>query len=327
MSPIDRLTPSRAADWPELPSAHWADTLETLHLWCQIVGKIRMELSPWLNHSWSVPLYVTARGLTTSPIPVGGLTLEIDFDFVDHVLPIRTSDGRTDSLALEPKSVARFYRELLGTLSRMGVDVSIHEFPNELPDPIPFPDDEVHGEYDPEHVRQLLGALVQSDRVFKAFRSRFTGKASPVHFFWGSFDLAVTRFSGREAPEHPGGIPHLPDEITREAYSHEVSSCGFWPGNREAPDPIFYAYAYPTPEGYSDASVRPEAAFWLTELGEFALPYEAVRTAGSPDEAIDAFLESTYAAAADLARWDRGNLEREAGFRPLLRHRRKDLSG
>jgi hypothetical protein len=278
-----------------------------------------MELSPWLNHSWSVPLYVTSRGLTTSPIPYGGLSLEIAFDFVDHVLPIRTSDGRTRSLLLEPKSVAEFYHELLGTLSDMDVNLSIHPMPNELPEPIPFPDDEIHGEYDPEHVRPLWGALVQSDRVMKAFRARFTGKASPVHFFWGSFDLAVTRFSGREAPEHPGGIPYLPDEITREAYSHEVSSCGFWPGNREAPDPIFYAYAYPTPEGFSEASVRPEEAFWLSDLGEFVLPYEVVRTAESPDETVDTFLESTYAAAANLANWDRRNLEREPGFRPLPR--------
>jgi hypothetical protein len=321
MAPIERENMATAADWPELPYTQWADTIETLHMWSQIVGKIRMGLSPWVNHSWSVPLYVTSRGLTTSPIPYGGRTFEIDFDFVDHRLPIKVSDGQTKSLALEPKSVAHFYDELLSTLSEMGIDVSIHPVPNEIAEPIPFPQDETHGTYDPEHARSLWGALVQSDRVMKAFRARFTGKVSPVHFFWGSLDLAVTRFSGREAPQHPGGIPFLPDEITREAYSHEVTSCGFWPGNREAPDPIFYAYAYPTPEGFSESSVLPDDAFWLADLGEFALPYEAVRTADSPDEALHAFFASTHAAAANLAGWDREHLEWERGFRPLPPYR------
>jgi hypothetical protein len=322
MTQIEHQPEAGAADWPELPNTQWADTLETLHMWSQIVGKVRMGLSPWINHSWSVPLYVTSRGLTTSPIPYGGRTFEIDFDFVDHRLPIRVSDGQTTSLTLEPKSVAQFYDELLETLSELDIDVSIHPVPNEIAEPIPFPEDEVHRAYDPEHAHSLWGALVQSDRVMKAFRARFTGKVSPVHFFWGSFDLAVTRFSGREAPQHPGGIPFLPDEITREAYSHEVSSCGFWLGNRGAPDPIFYAYAYPTPEGFSESSVRPEAAFWLADLGEFVLPYEAVRTADSPDDALDAFFESTHAAAADLAGWDREHLEWQRDFRPLPRYRR-----
>jgi hypothetical protein len=290
-------------------------------MWSQIVGKVRMELSPWVNHSWSVPLYVTSRGLTTSPIPYGGRTFEIDFDFVNHRLPIKVSDGQTKSLTLEQKSVAQFYRELLGALSELGIDVSIHPVPNEIAEPIPFPQDELHGTYDPEHAGCISGALVQSDRVMKAFRANFTGKVSPVHFFWGGFDLAVTRFSGREAPEHPGGIPNLPDEVTREAYSHEVSSCGLWLGNRGAPDPIFYAYAYPTPEGFSESSVRPEGAFWLADLGEFVLPYEAVRTADSPDDALEAFFESTYAAAANLAGWDREHLEWGRGFRPLPRYR------
>ena len=321
MSPIAPLPPADASAWPQLPAAEWWDTLETLHLWSQIVGKVRMELSPWVNHSWSVPLYVTARGLTTSPIPYRGLSFEIEFDFVDHVLPIRTSDGRTRPLALEPKSVASFYRELLGTLKELGIDVSIHPMPNELPDPIPFPDDEVHGAYVSRHSRALFDALVQADRVFKEFRAGFTGKCSPVHFFWGSFDLAVTRFSGREAPEHPGGIPFLPDEVTREAYSHEVSSCGFWPGNRDAPDPFFYSYAYPTPDGFPEAAVKPDAAYWLDDLGEFVLPYEAVRATDSPDEALIAFLQSTYAAAANLADWDRDELEWQPGFRPLERRR------
>ncbi len=321
MSPIDPLPPADPSAWQGLPTSEWWDTLETLHMWSQIVGKVRMELSPWVNHSWSVPLYVTARGLTTSPIPYRGTTFEIDFDFIDHALPIRTSDGRTRSLALEPKSVAGFYRELLGTLKELGIDAAILPMPNELPDPIPFPDDEVHGSYVPEHARALFDALVQADRVFKEFRARFTGKCSPVHFFWGSFDLAVTRFSGREAPEHPGGIPFLPDEVTREAYSHEVSSCGFWPGNRESPEPFFYSYIYPTPDGYAEVAVEPEAAYWLAELGEFVLPYEAARTADSPDDAVAAFLQSTYAAAANLAGWDRENLEWEKGYRPLARRR------
>ena len=321
MSPTEPLKQASAADWPQLPSRQWGDTLETLHMWTQIVGKVRMDLSPWVNHSWSVPLYLNARGLTTSTIPYGARTFEIDFDFVDHVLPIRASDGQTRSLALQHKSVAQFYHELLETLSEMGMNVSIHAVPNEIPEPIPFPEDEVHGTYDSEQVHLLWSALVQADRVMKVFRARFTGKVSPVHFFWGSFDLAVTRFSGREAPEHPGGVPGLPDEITREAYSHEVTSCGFWPGNREAPDPIFYAYAYPTPEGFSESSVKPAAAFWLEDLGEFALPYEVVRTSDSPDATLDAFFESTHAAAADLARWDREHLEWERDFRPVLRHR------
>ncbi|MDX1579735.1 MAG: DUF5996 family protein, partial [Gemmatimonadota bacterium] len=223
MSPVESLDVASPDAWPELPHGDWADTLETLHMWTQIVGKVRMELSPWVNHSWSVPLYVTARGLGTSPIPHGGRTFEIDFDFIDHRLPIRTSDGETRTLALEPKSVADFHDEVMETLAGLGIDVAIHPVPNELPDPIPFPEDETHASYDPEHVRSLWGALVQVDRVMKAFRARFIGKSSPVHFFWGSFDMAVTRFSGRRAPEHPGGIPNLPDEVTREAYSHEVT--------------------------------------------------------------------------------------------------------
>lgn len=321
MTPIEQQKNASPADWPELPHTRWIDTLETLHMWSQIVGKIRMERAAWVNHSWSVALYVTSRGLTTSPIPYGGRTFEIDFDFVDHRLPIRTSDGETRSLTLEPKSVAEFYRQLLSTLAEMKIDAAIHPVPNEITEAIPFPEDEVHGTYEPEHAHSLWRALVQADRVMKEFRAAFTGKVSPVHFFWGGFDMAVTRFSGQEAPEHPGGIPNLPDEITREAYSHEVSSCGFWPGRRDAPDPIFYSYAYPTPDGFSESSVRPDEAFWLADLGEFVLPYEAVRTADSPDDALYSFFETTYAAAADLAGWDRQQLEWERGYRPLPRHR------
>lgn len=321
MSPIDRQPRAEPCAWPELPVSEWTDTLETLHLWTQVVGKVRMEASPWLNHSWSSALYVTPRGLTTSPIPRDGRTFEIDFDLVDHRLPIRVSDGGTRSLSLEPKSVARFYHEVMEALSELDLEVPIHPVPNEIPEPIPFPEDEVHGTYEAGHARALRQALVQADRVMEEFRAAFIGKASPVHFFWGAADLAVTRFSGRPAPEHPGGIPNLPDEITREAYSHEVSSCGFWPGNRESPDPIFYSYAYPTPEGFPESAVRPDAAFWLEELGEFALLYEDARSADSPDDALYDFFESTYAAAADLAGWDREGLERERGFRPLPRAR------
>lgn len=305
--------------WPALPHTSWADTIETLHMWSQIVGKVRMELSPWVNHSWSVPLYVTPRGLTTSSIPYDGRTLEIDFDFVNHTLPIVASDGEVRTIQLRSITVAEFYAEVFAALESLGIEISIYPFPNEVPNPIAFPRDETHGTYEPEHAEALRGALVHSARAMSEFRSRFIGKVSPVHFFWGSFDLAVTRFSGRKAPPHPGGIPNLPDEVTREAYSHEVSSCGFWLGNREAPDPIFYAYAYPTPEGFSEATVQPDKAFWLADLGEFALPYEAIRSSDSPDEVLDAFFQTTYEAAANLADWDRESLEWGRGYRPLPR--------
>jgi hypothetical protein len=303
--------------WPELPGEAWLDTLETLHMWTQVVGKIRMVLSPWINHSWSVSLYLTPRGLTTGSIPHGARTFRIDFDFVDHLLHIQASDGGTWSMPLGPMTVARFYGEVLSALDTLDLGVSIHPLPNEIPDPVPFPEDEVHDAYDADHARRLWAALLQSARVMTDFRARFIGKASPVHFFWGSFDLAVTRFSGRRAPEHPGGIPNLPDAITREAYSHELSSCGFWPGNRDSPDPIFYAYAYPTPGGFSESAIAPDSAFWLEELGEFILPYEAVRSSVSPDDDLLAFFQSTYEASANLASWDREALEWEAGYRPL----------
>ncbi len=303
--------------WPELPYNTWADTVETLHMWAQIVGKIRMQLSPWVNHSWSVPLYVTPRGLTTSPIPYGNRTFQMDFDFIGHALPIVTSDGQVQTVALRGKTVKEFYAEVFALLEVMGIRVSINPIPNELPDPIPFPEDDVHRSYEPDHVAALHRALVQAARVMSEFRAAFIGKASPVHFFWGSFDLAVTRFSGRTAPEHPGGMPNLPDAVAREAYSHEVSSCGFWPGNRENPDPIFYAYAYPTPDGFSEAAVRPGNAFWLGEMGEFALPYDAVRRSSSADDDLYTFFQSTYEAAANLAKWDREKLEWERGYRPL----------
>ncbi|MGB5880900.1 MAG: DUF5996 family protein [Thermoanaerobaculia bacterium] len=309
--------PSVSRDvWPQLPNTEWTETLATLHLWTQIVGKVRLELSPWINHSWQATLYVTSRGLTTSPIPNGGNTFQIDFDFVDHNLLITTSDGSTVPLPLRPQTVADFYRDLMAALDSLGIDVSIHTMPNELEDPIPFPEDVVHSSYEPEQVHLFWRALVQSARVFEAFRARFIGKCSPVHLFWGSFDQAVTRFSGRPAPKHPGGIPSLPDVVTVESYSKEVSSCGFWPGNAGAPDPIFYSYAYPTPEGFAEHPVKPDAAFWLADLGEFVLPYEAVRTSDDPDATLTAFLESTYEATADLADWDRADFERPAGYTP-----------
>jgi len=298
--------------WPPLPLEAWADTCATLHLWTQIVGKIRWAASPRLNHTWSCTLYVTARGLTTSPIPSGDRMFQIDFDFIAHRLLIQTSDGRTGQVGLEPRSVASFYGALRAELGRLRLDVLIYAAPNEVDDPIPFEKDERHASYDPAFANRFWRVLLQSDRVFQRFRARFIGKCSPVHFFWGAPDLAVTRFSGRPAPIHPGGIPHLPDAVTREAYSHEVSSCGFWPGSGAIAYPAYYAYAYPEPPGFAASSVRPEAAFYSADFHEFILPYDAVRLAPSPDDALLAFLQSTYEAAANLAGWDRKSLERAA---------------
>jgi hypothetical protein len=296
--------------WPSLPLEAWEGTFATLHRWTQIVGKIRLVQTPWINHSWHVPLYVTAQDLTTSPIPHGARTFEIAFDFLDHRLLIRASDGSAAALPLRAQSVADFYHELLGTLDGLGLGVSIHGSPNEVEDATPFAEDRSHDAYDPDYATRLWRVLVQADRVFHRFRARFTGKCSPVHFFWGSFDLAVTRFSGRRAPRHPGGIPNLPDWVVREAYSHEVSSCGFWPGGGPHPFPLFYSYAYPEPEGFASAAVSPDGAFYSGELREWVLPYDVVRAAASPDEALMTFLESTYAAAAELGGWDRSALER-----------------
>jgi hypothetical protein len=295
--------------WPPLPFAEWQDTATTLHMWTQIVGKIRLTLSPWINHSWHVTFYVTSRGLTTSPIPHGTSTFEIRFDFIDDELRILKSDGAARVLKLRPQSVAKFYREVMDALAEMELPVTINTTPNEIASPIPFDQDEEHRSYDREYANRFWRVLVQSDRVFKAFRSRFCGKSSPVHFFWGSFDLAVTRFSGRTAPPHPGGIPHLPDAVTREAYSQEVSSLGFWPGNAVAPTPIFYSYAYPEPQGFAEAKVQPAAAFYESKLREFMLPYDAVRTAEKPDEVLLEFAQSTYDAASTLGKWDRAALQ------------------
>jgi hypothetical protein len=294
--------------WPDLPYNRWRDTAATLQLWTQIVGKVRLTLTPWLNHGWQVPLYVTARGLGTSPIPAGSEILEIEFDFISHRLIARTSRGEKRELPLEPQTVADFYRSVIDLLNSIGVVVAIHEMPNEVPDPIRFSQDSSHSSYDHAAAHSFWRALVQADRVFKLFRTGFLGKASPVHFFWGSFDLAVTRFSGRTAPRHPGGVPRLPDPVTREAYSHEVSSVGFWPGNDAFPHAAFYSYAYPEPAGFRDRPVTPGARFDGV-LGEFILPYEAVRNAADPEALLLEFLSTTYAAAADTGGWDRAALE------------------
>jgi len=295
--------------WPALPFAEWKDTAETLHMWTQIVGKILLTLTPWTNHSWHVTLYVTSRGLTTSPIPYGASIFEIRFDFIDHELRVLKSDGAIRVLKLGPESVTKFYRDLMNALAEMELPVKINVIPNEIQNPISFDEDEEHRSYDREYANRFWRVLVQSDRVFKEFRARFCGKCSPVHFFWGSFDLAVTRFSGRPAPPHPGGIPHLPDAITREAYSQEVSSLGFWPGNAAAPTPIFYSYAYPEPPGFTEAKVQPATAFYEPAFREFMLPYDAVRTAEKPDEVLLEFAQSTYDAASTLGKWDRAGLQ------------------
>lgn len=296
--------------WPSLPFLEWKDTCATLHMWTQIVGKIRLVQTPWVNHSWHTTLYVTSRGLTTSPIPHGSRTFQINFDFIDHKLLIQTSAGEVNTMSLVPRSVADFYEELFAKLAELNLKVKIHTTPNELPNPIPFENDYEHASYDAEYANRFWRALVQADRVFKQFRARFIGKSSPGHFFWGSFDMAVTRFSGRRAPEHPGGVPHLPDWVTREAYSHEVSSCGFWPGNEQMPQPIFYSYAYPEPQGFSTATARPDGAGYSSDLKEFLFPYDEVRQSASPDAAFLEFMQSSYEAAADFGGWDRSELER-----------------
>jgi len=295
--------------WPALPYDAWRETYATLHLWTQIVGKIRLSLTPWLNHSWHVALYVTARGLTTSPIAYGARAFQIDFDFIDQVLRIASSDGGRRQMKLRSQAVADFYSHLLRELEELNIFVRINERPNEIPDAIPFTKDEIHAAYDPDYANRFFRLLMQADRVFKYFRTGFIGKASPVHFFWGSFDLAVTRFSGRRAPLHPGGVPNLSDAVVREAYSHEVSSAGFWPGGGTVDFPAFYSYAYPAPSGFDRAPVKPDGAFFSQDLKEFIMPYDVVRSAEHPDATLLSFLQSTYDAAADAAGWDRAALE------------------
>jgi hypothetical protein len=296
--------------WPELPLADWKDTYETLHMWTQIVGKIRLALTPLVNHWWNVTMYVTPRGLTTSAIPYNGRFLQIDFDFIAHLLLIETTDGSTKTIALRPRSVAEFYQETIAALESLGMPVTIWTTPVEVPDRTPFEKDQKHSAYDPEYAQRVWRILAQASRVLTEFRSRFTGKVSPVHFFWGAFDLAVTRFSGRTAPSHPG-VPNCGLFVMVEAYSHEVSSCGFWPGSGGLIDePAFYAYAYPEPRGFKDYPIQPPEAFYHTGISEFLLPYDVVRTAESPDEVLLSFLQSTYEAAATCANWDRRALER-----------------
>jgi hypothetical protein len=312
-------TDVRSDPWPALPLEAWSETCATLHLWTQIVGKVRLAQSPWVNHSWHVTLYVTSSGLVTSPIPYGTRTFEIAFDFIRHRLTVQTSDGASGGFALEPRSVASFYAELLAQLRALGLQVSIRRWPNEIADPLPFDEDETHRAYDPEYANRYWRALTQADRVFQEFRARFIGKVSPVHYFWGGPDLAVTRFSGRTAPRHPGGVPHMPDWVARDAYSHEVSSCGFWAGGGPIPYAAFYSYAYPEPAGFAESTIAPAASFYSPELKEFILPYDAVRESASPDQTLLAFLQSTYAAAAELGAWDRQALERGDDPRVLAR--------
>jgi hypothetical protein len=313
------MSNARQVAWPELPTAAWRGTYATLHLWTQIIGKIRLARAPWLNHSWHVALYVTARGLTTSPIPDGTRTFQIDFDLIDHDLRIATSDGARRRFALAGQSVASFYAAVMAALGELGIHIAIDEMPNELPEPVKFSQDVTHASYDPDAVRRFLQILVNVDRVFKQFRTGFLGKASPVHFFWGSFDLAATRFSGRRAPRHPGGVPHLSDAVACEAYSHEENSAGFWPGSGAIDYPAFYSYAYPEPEGFRTTTVRPAAAFFSEALGEFILPYDAVRNAAQPDQMLLDFLQSTYEAAANAAKWDRDALECAPGKPGVVR--------
>jgi hypothetical protein len=296
--------------WPALAWTDWRETATTLHRWTQVVGKIKLACTPPTNHWWNVALYLTSRGLTTSTIPYEDRTFEITFDFVAHRVRVQVSNGDAATIELRPRSVASFHHELLDELHALGIDARIRPRPVEVPDTLPLDRDEEHRAYDREQVGHFFVALSQADRLMKEFRARFVGKCSPVHFFWGSFDHAVTRFSGRPAPPHPGGVPNLSDRVVREAYSHEVSSCGFWPGGDHHPEPVFYAYAYPEPRGFRDATVRPRDARWAGPLGEFVLPYEAARSAADPDRAVLDFFQSTYDAAADLGGWDRAALER-----------------
>jgi hypothetical protein len=299
------------AAWPELPLAVWKDTYATLHLWTQIAGKIRLVQTPWLNHSWHVVLYVTPRGLTTSPIPYGKRAFQLDFDFLDHLLLVSTSDGGKRQIVLTPRAVADFYAEVMQSLSALGMDIRINEMPNEILDAIRFSEDRVHAAYDPDYAQRFWRILVQCDRVLSRFRTSFIGKCSPVHFFWGSFDLAVTRFSGRRAPPFTpsGAVPNMPAAVELDAYSHECSSAGFWPGGQGVDYPAFYSYASPAPKGLSTASIRPAEAFWNKTLNQYNLPYDAVRTAADPEAALMEFLTTTYEAAASLGDWDRAALE------------------
>ncbi|MEM7138000.1 MAG: DUF5996 family protein [Myxococcota bacterium] len=299
--------------WPDIPFEPWKETSETLHQWLQIVGKFRLAHAPWLNHSWHATSYLNARGLDTSVIHGKHKSVQILFDFVDHALVCTTSDGERRSLPLQPMSVAEFHASFVDLTKELGVAIAFDGSPNEVPGPVPFERNTTPGAYDADAVHRFWLALLQVDRVFQSFRTGFLGKVSPVHLFWGSFDLAVTRFSGRQAPPHPGGVPSLPDDVTREAYSHEVSSAGFWAGGGGLGFPAFYSYAYPMPQAFGEQPVAPDEAYFNADLGEFLLPYDAVRTAADPDHTLLAFLQSTYDAAARLGSWDRGALDTPIG--------------
>ena len=300
-------------DWPEIPYDRWKDTGASLHMWSQIVGKFRLAYTPWQNHSWHATFYITARGLTSSAVHTHGSSFEVVFDLIDHRLIVDCASGAQAGFALEPMSVARFYDQFRSALAEVGAPTQFHERPNEVPDPVPFAEQTAPGAYNPDAAYDFWCALRAIQPVFAQFRSEFVGKSSPVHLFWGSFDLAVTRFSGRPAPLHPGGFPALPDTVTQEAYSHEVSSAGFWPGGGGMDEAAFYSYAYPVPDGFADATVAPDAGYFHEALGEFVLPYDAVRRSSTPENDLLAFLRTTYDAAADLGRWDRAALDRPPG--------------
>jgi hypothetical protein len=300
-------------EWPAIPLSEWRDTCDALHLYTQIVGKIRLRSSPWQNHYWHCTLFLTARGLATPTLEHGNRCFQIEFDFISNRLRIHASAGDSGGFTLEPQSVARFYERVMAELDRLGLSVAIDRKPNEVADAIPFHLDTEGRPWDAGRAAAYWRALLQAERIFRCFRADFLGKCSPVHYFWGAPDLAVTRFSGRRAPPHPGGVPNLPDRVTRESYSHEVASCGFWPGGDPYPEPAFYAYAYPEPAAYAQARVSPAAAFYSEQLREFILPYEAVRRARSPEKVLLEFLRTSYGAAADLGQWNRAELEYAAG--------------
>jgi hypothetical protein len=299
--------------WPELSRHDLQPTTDALHLWCQVVGKIRLMMTPWVNHSWHVPLYISASGLSTGLIPAGSRSFEIEFDLLNDTMTIRDTEGRGRKVALERQSVAAFYANTMRALNGLGIEVRLDPLPCELPEAVPFHLDEVVRAYDGDTARIYWRAMVQAQRVFQLFRTRFVGKCSPIHLFWGSFDLAVTRFSGRAAPRHPGGVPHLPDAVAREAYNQEVSSAGFWPGGGTVMTPSFYSYAYPTPTGFGETSVQPAEAYFDAALGEFLLPFGVVCDSPHADDILLSFLQSTYEAAANLAHWDRNFLEGPTG--------------
>jgi hypothetical protein len=311
ISPRDKTTGARVAlqEWPDLPWDEWAETAQTFHLWTQVIGKIRLALVPPINHWWHTTLYLTCRGLTTAPMPYGNGSLQIDFDFLEHQLVMQTSEGQQTGFLLQPMTVASFYQQVMDCLERLGTPVDIWTMPVEIPNAIPFEQDQVHSAYDGLYVTRFWQILLKTEQVFNRFRCRFLGKVSPVHFFWGAPDLAMTRFSGRKAPVH-ASVPGIPDFVVREAYSHEVSSCGFWPGGAMLPEPVFYAYAYPAPAGFSEARILPKQAYFHPELGEFVLPYRVVQQAEHPDEILLLFLQSSYEAAANLGHWNRAELER-----------------